>query len=547
MFGLKDAYFYFIALQITLIKFFKKIYFTTIFYNNSLRSETPTQVYFNPNPFLLSIISPYKKKSFKIENINPNDFWLKIKDNQLQQQHNFLWLNLIDRKIDGKNIQKIVFLWMLKNSSFRSKIWDNETLSSRIVSWILNIDIIIDNGAFEFKRMFFQNIISQCNHIKKNIRFEKNPLIRTQMLTALLLSGLAFKDYEVNFDISINELEKFVKTYFDKDGFPLSRSPNDLIFLTKYFLLCSETIKDAQKYIPEFLENIIEKNLSCIKLMTAPDERIPFFNGGSENDLSKLNKYFENIKIDKKNKKNTLGGIFYAKSKNQTLFLDIGSPPRKNFSKNYQSGPLSFEYYLDGTKIITNCGFGNNISSKAELISKFTASQSTLTINDTSVTKFERNKIVNRVFGNSIKSSFKTNELDIRDKKNIVSCSVSHNGYEKDFGCIHKRHIFLDKEKAILKGSDHIIKDRDGIPIRYMFRFHLNPELTAVKTMSGNSALIQISKNKSLIFTIENEKLEIEKSIYLGGKKILDNSCITIAGDLVNKNKTFNWEIKKKI
>ena len=105
----------------------------------------------------------------------------------------------------------------------------------------------------------------------------------------------------------------------------------------------------------------------------------------------------------------------------------------------------------------------------------------------------------------------------------------------------------LLKENNKLKGVDHITKKSDGIPVRYVFRFHLNPILTAVKTMSGNSALIQISKNKSLIFTIENEEIEIEKSIFLGGKKILDNSCITIAGNLVNKNKSFNWEIKKKI
>ena len=65
--------------------------------------------------------------------------------------------------------------------------------------------------------------------------------------------------------------------------------------------------------------------------------------------------------------------------------------------------------------------------------------------------------------------------------------------------------------------------------------------------MSGNSALIQISKNKSLIFTVNNESINIEKSIYLGGKKILDSTCITISGNLVNKNKSFNWEIKKKI
>ena len=65
--------------------------------------------------------------------------------------------------------------------------------------------------------------------------------------------------------------------------------------------------------------------------------------------------------------------------------------------------------------------------------------------------------------------------------------------------------------------------------------------------MSGNSALIQISKNKSLIFTVNNESINIEKSIYLGGKKILDSTCITISGNLVNKDKSFYWEIKKKI
>ena len=65
--------------------------------------------------------------------------------------------------------------------------------------------------------------------------------------------------------------------------------------------------------------------------------------------------------------------------------------------------------------------------------------------------------------------------------------------------------------------------------------------------MSGNSALIQLSKNKSLLFTASGENLEVEKSIFLGGKKISDNTCITISGNLVNKNKSINWGIKKNI
>ena len=298
--------------------------------------------------------------------------------------------------------------------------------------------------------------------------------------------------------------------------------------------------------MPEFLEDIIEKNLECIKIIKTPDEKIPFFNGGSENDLSQFEKYLENISSKRKNK-HTVGGLFHARLKNQLFFLDVESPPSKNFSRNYQSGPLSFEYFLDGKKIVTNCGFGNNISLKSELISRLTACQSTLTINDTTINEFERSKLVNKVFGNSIKSTFKTSNFNVRDDKEYIGCSITHNGYEKNFNCIHKREVYLDKKNNKLKGIDHIIKKSDGIPIRYVFRFHINPELNVIKTMSGNSALIQLSKNKSLIFTITNEKLEIEKSIFLGGKKILDNSCITIAGNLVNKNKTFNWEIRKKL
>ena len=544
MFGLKSVYFYLIALQITIIKLLKKTYFFSNHYNKSLQTKIPQQVYYSPNPFLLSIITPYKKKYFQINEIDPNFFWLKDKKRNQDDLHNFFWLNLIDRKIDEKNLKKIIYIWMLKYSKYQNKIWNSSTLSSRVISWILNIDIILNNSTFDFKKNFLNSIVSQSNHLKKNIKFEKDYFRKIEILSALILSGLVFKEYEENYNTGIRELETLVKDFFDSDGFPLTRNPNDLIFFTRYLILCREIIKDGQKYVPEFLEIIIEKNLTCIKFIRCADDDTPLFNGASENKLDQFDKFIESQKKDKITN-NTLGGLFKIKSKNHLVFFDVGDPPRKSFSKSYQSGPLSFEYYLDGVKIITNCGFGNNISNKAELLSRLTACQSTLTLNDTAVTKFERNKLINRVFGNSIKNSFKTYDLEYKNEKDLIGCVVAHSGYEKNFGCTHKREICLDKENSYIKGCDHIIKKKDGIPIRYVFRFHINPKLSVVKTMNGNSALIQVSKNKSLLFTIKDETLEIEKSIYLGGKKILDNSCITIIGNLVNKNKSFNWEIKK--
>ncbi len=545
MFGLKSVYFYLIACQITLIKFFKKLYFLSKNYNKSLESKTPQQIYYNPNPFLLSIITSYSNQSFKISDLDPNIFWLEDKKKDSEQMHNFFWLNLIDRKTDHTKIKKIIYVWMLKNSKYRTKIWETTTLSARIISWILNIDIILNNSTFEFRKNFLNCIISQTNHLKKNIRFEKNLSKKIEILTAIILTGLVFKEYKENFDIGIKELETLVKVFFDKDGFPSSRNPNDLIFFTKYFLFCKEIIKDSQKYVPEFLEDIVEKNLNCIHFIKTPDDQLPLFNGATSIKLNQIEKYLDNFKPNIKN--NNLGGLFKIKHKNHFLLMDIDKPPKKKFSKTYQSGPLSFEYFLDGIKIITNSGFGCHISKKAELLSRLTACQSTLTVNDTSITKFEKNELIIKVFGNSIKDSFKFFDIDLKDKGHLIGCSASNNGYENKFGCTHKREVYLDKENNYLKGTDHIFKSKDGYPIRYAFRFHINPKLNVVKTMSGNSALIQISKNKSLIFSIKDENLEIEKSVFLGEKKIIDSACITISGNLVNKNKIFNWVIRKNI
>ena len=99
----------------------------------------------------------------------------------------------------------------------------------------------------------------------------------------------------------IKEIEILVKDFFDDSGFPLSRNPNDLIFFAKYFIFCKEVIKDSQKYVPEFLDDIIEKNLNCINFIKTPSECLPLFNGATSIKLSQIEKYLENHKSHNKN------------------------------------------------------------------------------------------------------------------------------------------------------------------------------------------------------------------------------------------------------
>tara|TARA_A100000164_G_scaffold219170_1_gene194514 strand:+ start:227 stop:1873 length:1647 start_codon:yes stop_codon:yes gene_type:complete len=548
MISFKTAYYYILAVKINLIKIFKKTYFKTGFYKKSLISKVPSQFFFFPNPFLMSFFSNYKKFAFQINNLNPDKFWdQNYSYKEKRELHNFLWLSSIDRKDDASTLRKIISLWNLNNLKYKSLIWETSVISKRIMSWILNADIILKNSNFDFKRNFIESIVIQTNHLRKNFKYEIDHQKKIEVITVLILSGLVFKEYEDNFEYGLRELEKLIEIFFDDEGFPLTRSPNDLLNYTKYFLLIKEVTKDAQKYIPSTLENTLEKNLECLKQITTPTNSLPLFNGSIEDDLTNFYDYINHFKIKIKKSKINAGNIHILKNKKDIIFFEAGDPPKKNYSSCYQSGPLSFEYFFDDQKIITNSGFGVNISNKARLLSRLTSSQSALCLNDTSIVGFEKNNMMNKAYGFLIKRDFKILNLEHKNDPNEIQVRAGHDAYLKNFGCIHNRSITIDKINNKVIGQDKLIQKRVNSKIKYDIRFHLYPGLTAIQTIGGNTLLIQINKNKALLFSTNEKNLKIEKSIFFGGQKVLDNYCIVISSIMENNEKTIDWEIIKKL
>jgi len=547
MFKLKNVYFYFLAVKIITVDFIRKFYFKSNLYFRSLKTKVPEQFYFYPNPFLLSSFIRNKNFSFKINEIDANIFWDSINDKEEKENlNNFYWLNLISRKDDSLILQKIILLWIDKNKKYKDETWKNTILSKRIISWILNADIILNNSEKNFKEKFFQSIIIQINHLKKNFKYENNLTKKIEILSAIILSGLVFKEYEDNFILGTRELKKLVEDFFDNDGFPLSRNIYDLVQCSKFLILVRECCKEAQEYIPDYLEDIVEKIVICLNSIKTPNNNNPLFNGANEFKINDFYNYLSGLDYNLSLTKKIIGQICILNNKKVSLFFDIGSPPKKKYSSNYQSGPLSFEYYNDEDKIITNCGYGNKISKKIEQISRLTSAQSTLTLNDTSVTKLEKNKLINSAFGSSIKDSFKVFDFNFEENKNFFSISAKHNAYENDFGYIFKRIIKISKKNGDLIGEDSLNSVKSTkMKNTYNIRFHLYPGISAVQTMGGKTILIQIQKNKSLMFSTNGDNLLIEKSIFLGKNKIINNFCINVFGSIKNTNKKIEWEFKK--
>ena len=220
--------------------------------------------------------------------------------------------------------------------------------------------------------------------------------------------------------------------------------------------------------------------------------------------------------------------------------MDTGASPNLKYSKDYQAGVLSFEIISNGKKLISNCGYYHKKNSNLNKISKSTAAQSTLVINDNSSCKFSK-------YGNFwlVKKGVKILKRENVFRKDYWKISASHDGYLKDYNSIHERNIEFQAEKMTFFGVDKIIKKKIINTYKFDIRFHVEPGVRLMKTQDNKTILIEL-EDEGWKFTCNNYKISINNGLYFGKKNLYtDNQNILVSGISNQKFENIEWELKK--
>ena len=168
-------------------------------------------------------------------------------------------------------------------------------------------------------------------------------------------------------------------------------------------------------------------------------------------------------------------------------------------------------------------------------------------INDTSSCIFQKNKLINKVYGNSLLEKHKIINKNYTENKEFFSIIASHNGYEKRFGYIHKRSIKISKKEDKIFGEDYLKRTKNlSNFLIYFVRFHIYPGSKIVKTKGGNSILISLPSKEGWLLKSETNDFQIEKNIFLGNKnKIINNESVAISGNIDKEIVLIKWEINR--
>ena len=519
-----------------------QIYQNSSFYNKKISKFFNNNFEYKPSPHLFSSIVKYQKKKYRIEDFALESIWqnnIKIKD--YEKLNNFFWFFSLDLKSSKKTVQSLIVNWIDNNNRYNGKSWNFDLTSKRIISWLSNHQLTYEDGDKEYRIKFNHCIQKQANHLLSEIRNSNDFENKMVGCAAIILTGLAYQNNKNYLDNGLNILKKIIKSSINNQGFPNSRNINQLIFYLKYFIVIREWFKESQNTVPEYIdETIYYLGLSYAFIWQNINHDI-LFNGNYISNNNEFDQYLKRFGYTFKNENKEVAGYAILKNKKIILAMDIGPSPIISHSNNYQSGALSFEIISSGKKLISNSGYFANKRNKLNKLSKSTALQSTLIIEDYSSCSFKKREISGYVIDQGLKIINK----NVIFEDNYWKISASHDGYLKKFGSIHNREIEFYPEQTKFVGTDKIIRNNKDKNVKFDIRFHLDPGSKVMKTQDNKSILIEL-EDEGWKFSCDKFDISIDNGLYFGNKNSYkENHNIFISGITHETEEIIRWEITK--
>ncbi len=518
----------------------RKLYLYSNFYDKKISKINNRELIYKPSPHLLSSLIKYQKKKFKIDDFSLEEIWNNNNLNKKDYKtlNSFYWFFSLDLKSSKKTTQSVVTNWIKNNNRFNNS-WDFDLTAKRIISWLSCHNLTFENSDQDYRNTFNNIILKQTNHLISEINRSK--LIDNKLIgcASIILVGLCYDNEKNYLNFGSSLLKKISKIVLDNYGFPKSRSIKQMVFYLKYFILIREWFKESQVNVPEHVdETIFYLGQGYAFFWNSSSDFL--FNGNNISDKSNFDNYLKRLGYKFKNDSQEFGGYIILKNKKICIIMDAGSTPTQKYTVDYQSGALSFEIISNGKKLISNCGYYKKKENKLNQLSKASATQNTLIIDDNSSCKFS--KVQNTFL---VKNGLKVIKNSYIFEKDFWKINASHDGYLMKYNSIHEREIEFYPELMIFKGLDKIIKKKTNNNYKFDIRFHVEPNIKLMKTQDNKTILIELG-DEGWKFTCDNYDINIDNGLYFGNKNLYsENQNIFITGISNKEIENVNWEIKR--
>ena len=440
----------------------------------------------------------------------------------------FGWLRHLraaDSGITRANARALVDEWITLQGAWHPLGWRPDVLSRRIISWLSQAPLLLQDADMRFYRRFVRSLVRQVRYLRHTAGDAHRGVSRMQATIALSYAALCIAGQSRHIKSTTARLKTEIERQILPDGGHVSRDPGAIIEILIEFLPLRQAFTSRNIPPPPALLNAIERMMPMLRFFRHSEGTFAHFNGMGATPaelLLTLLAYDETHGAPLSNASHS--GYQRLETGGGVLIIDTGRPPPIEMSLEAHAGCLSFEFSSARQNlIVVNCGMPANARDEWRPVARATAAHSTATLNETSSAQFVEAPLFRRVLGGSpLLGGPSRISVSREERPDAVVLRAGHEGYAPRYGILHERIVTLAIDGARLEGEDLFLAADGGTRVRnsedrYAVRFHLHPLVKATRLTDGHGVLLLMPNKEVWTFSAGDSPVQIEDSVYLPG------------------------------
>jgi uncharacterized heparinase superfamily protein len=440
----------------------------------------------------------------------------------------FSWLRHLraaESGITRANARALVDEWIAVQGSWHPLAWRPDVLSRRIISWLSQATLLLQDADVKFYRRFLRSLVRQVRYLRHTAKDARRGVGRMQAAIALTYAALCIAGQARHITSATEHLRKELQRQILPDGGHAGRDPGAIIEILLELLPLRQAFSARNLAPPPAVLNAIDRMMPMLRFFRHSESTFAHFNGMGPTPadlLLTLLAYDETRGAPLSNAPHS--AYQRLEAGRAVLIMDTGGAPPIEMSLEAHAGCLSFEFSTArGALLVVNCGMPPTARAEWRRLARSTAAHSTVTFNETSSARFIESSAFRRVLGGAPMISGPTNVTVLReDREDAVVLHAAHDGYADRFGVLHERTVVLSGDGTRFEGEDVFVPADGRAQIRaggdaFSIRFHLHPSVKATRLTDGHGVMLMAPNKEVWTFTAPEDRVELEDSVYLAG------------------------------
>jgi uncharacterized heparinase superfamily protein len=439
----------------------------------------------------------------------------------------FGWLRHLraaDSAITRANARALVDDWISLQGRSHPLGWRVDILSRRVISWLSQAPLILQDADVKFYRRFIRSLSRQVRHLRRAAGQSRDGLPRLQALLALAFVALCMQNHSRYLRAASRRLTEELTRQVLPDGGHISRNPGVLIELLLDLLPLRQLFSHRNVPPPSGLNNAIDRIMPMLRFFRHGDGNFALFNGMGPTPvdlLATVLAYDDARGAPVSNAPHS--GYQRIEQGNTLILMDAGHAPPMAVSQEAHASCLAMELSWKQHRLVVNCGLPAVNRETWRQVARATPAHSTVTVNDRSSCRFVESDGLRRLlWGVPIVGGPRAVKIAREETDDGIMFDATHDGYARPFNMIHRRVLKLSADGSALAGEDSFTPARGDkfslrVPDEFAIRFHLHPSVKANRLTDRHGVMLTLPDRDVWTFNAYEDVVEIEESVYLAG------------------------------